>query len=184
MDVIKPITGTVTGAVRGAWGAARHPIATGSYALGLTRGIARAVVGALQDTAGPTHASSVVPTPEQPTTAEAPAEAPPDLDEVADVESSWRPDPGAATEPKAASRQSAHGGPVAPVEAEELDEPDIDADVITPAGTTGVAPGENPDTGTTDLQQPGTEPLMDPSTTKAVRSEAETLRKAAEQDKG
>lgn len=88
------------------------------------------------------------------------------------------------TEPHAASRQGAHGGP----DPEEQlanwgDELTDDVEVQTPVGTTGAGEGYNPDTNESDLQQPGTEPLMDPSTTKSVKSEAETLRKAADQDK-
>jgi hypothetical protein len=60
---------------------------------------------------------------------------------------------------------------------------DEDVEVTTPVGTTGAGPGYNPDTNETDLQQPGTEPLMDPSLTKSIKSEAETLQKAAEPDK-
>ncbi|UMG94350.1 hypothetical protein [Nocardioides sp. TF02-7] len=52
--------------------------------------------------------------------------------------------------------------------------------MTTPAGTTGAGFGSNPHTGRTDLEQPGTEPLMDPSLTKAVKSESDTLRKAAQ----
>jgi hypothetical protein len=63
--------------------------------------------------------------------------------------------------------------------ADRLSAPD---EVETPVGTTGAGEGYNPDTGETDLQQPGTEPLMDPSTTKAVASESETLRRAADRD--
>ena len=44
--------------------------------------------------------------------------------------------------------------------------------------------GINPDTTETDLHQPGTEPLMDPATVKAVASESEMLRRAADTDKG
>jgi hypothetical protein len=58
------------------------------------------------------------------------------------------------------------------------------ADVTTPVGTTGAGPAYNPDTTESDLQQPGTESLMDPATTKAVASEAATLRRAADVDKG
>jgi len=57
-----------------------------------------------------------------------------------------------------------------------------DVDVETPVGTTGADVGHNPDTAEADLQQPGTEPLLDPSTSKAIRSESETMRKAAERD--
>ena len=61
---------------------------------------------------------------------------------------------------------------------------DEDVEVTTPVGTTGAGPGFNPDTTETDLQQPGTEPLMDPSTTKRIKRESETLRKAADPHKG
>ncbi len=57
-------------------------------------------------------------------------------------------------------------------------------DVTTPVGTTGAGAAYNPDTTETDLQQPGTEPLMDPATTKTIASEAETLGRAADVDKG
>ena len=56
--------------------------------------------------------------------------------------------------------------------------------VTTMVGTTGAGAAYNPDTAETDLQQPGTEPLMDPSTTKAVASESEILRRAVDPDKG
>jgi peroxiredoxin Q/BCP len=59
-----------------------------------------------------------------------------------------------------------------------------DSEVTTPVGTTGADVATNPDTTETDLQQPGTEPLMDPGTVKAVASEAETLQKGADPDKG
>ncbi len=58
------------------------------------------------------------------------------------------------------------------------------ADVTTPAGTTAADVGTNPDTTDTGLEQPGTEPLVDPATVKAVASEAETLQKGADPDKG
>jgi hypothetical protein len=51
----------------------------------------------------------------------------------------------------------------------------------TPVGTTAAGESALPNT---DLQQPGTEPLMDPSTVKAVKSEAETMQRAADPDKG
>jgi hypothetical protein len=58
--------------------------------------------------------------------------------------------------------------------------PDDDVEVITPVGTTGAGPAVNPDTTESDLQQPGTEPLMDPSTTKRIKHETETLRRASD----
>jgi hypothetical protein len=57
-------------------------------------------------------------------------------------------------------------------------------DVTTPVGTTGAGHATNPDTTDTDLQQPGTEPLMDPATTKAVASEQAMMSRAADTDKG
>ena len=44
--------------------------------------------------------------------------------------------------------------------------------------------GINPDTTETDLHQPGTEPLMDPATVKAVASESATLSPSGDTDKG
>lgn len=57
-------------------------------------------------------------------------------------------------------------------------------DVITPSGIPAAGVGVNPDTTETDLHQPGTEPLMDPATVKAVASEAAVLSRAADPDKG
>ena len=57
---------------------------------------------------------------------------------------------------------------------------DEDIEVITPVGTTGAGPGYNPDTTESSLQQPGTEPIMDPATTKRIKSEADTLRRASD----
>jgi hypothetical protein len=59
-----------------------------------------------------------------------------------------------------------------------------DQEVTTPVGTPGADVATNPDTSETDLQQPGTEPIVDPATTKAVASESETLQKGADPDKG
>jgi len=65
--------------------------------------------------------------------------------------------------------------------AEVLD--DSATEVTTPAGTTGADVATNPDTTDTDLQQPGTAPLMDPATTKAVASEATRGARAADPGK-
>jgi DNA-binding protein HU-beta len=59
-----------------------------------------------------------------------------------------------------------------------------DSSVETPVGTTGADPATNPDTTESDLQQPGTAPLMDPSLTNQVKSEAETAARAADVEKG
>lgn len=94
------------------------------------------------------------------------------------------------TDPQASSRDSEHGGPGDDSDIDVRDwpqdpgaEPDLDTpDVTTPAGTTGAGEGFNPDTGETDLQQPDTEPLMDPSLTKEVKSESDMMAKDAEPD--
>lgn len=54
--------------------------------------------------------------------------------------------------------------------------------VATPAGTSGAAPGNNPDTAESDLNQPGTEGILEESTAKAVASKSARMRKAAERN--
>lgn len=65
----------------------------------------------------------------------------------------------------------------ATTEAAEVEE------VITPSGIPAADAGYNPDTAESDLFQPDTEPLMDPATVKAAKSEAETMQRAADPDK-
>jgi hypothetical protein len=80
---------------------------------------------------------------------------------------------------KAPSRKAAVMAPalgLTEAEAEDL--------LRTPSGIPAAGDGINPDTTETDLHQPGTEPLMDPATVKAVASESEVLRRAADTDKG
>jgi hypothetical protein len=54
--------------------------------------------------------------------------------------------------------------------------------VTTPVRTQGAAPGNNPDTAEADLNQPGTEEILEASTAKAIASETAALRKAAERN--
>lgn len=191
--------------------AVRHPIASAAYAAGVVRGIAgvgaRVVTGhhdhtepTSRPTSGPTsrptsrnapHAAEPAqPTPKPTAPPTAQPTAPPTATEPDDVPA---PEPtplheSFATEPTATSRDSAHGrsGADADIDAwaEEAADFDDDVDIETPVGTTGAGVGSNPDTAEADLQQPGTEPLIDPGTAKAIRSEAETLQKAADPDKG
>ena len=87
---------------------------------------------------------------------------------------------------KAPSKQAAVLAPalgLSEAEVEELDVASTD-DITTPSGIPAAGEGFNPDTTDTDLHQPGTEPLMDPSTVKAVASESAMLRRAADTDKG
>ena len=55
-------------------------------------------------------------------------------------------------------------------------------DVTTPEGTPGAVRGSNPDTAERDLNQPGTEGIVEESTAHEVASESDMLRKAAEQN--
>jgi hypothetical protein len=87
---------------------------------------------------------------------------------------------------KAPSKQAAVLAPalgLSEAEVEQLDPASTD-DITTPSGIPAAGEGFNPDTTETDLHQPGTEPLMDPATVKAVASESATLRRAADTDKG
>jgi DNA-binding protein HU-beta len=56
--------------------------------------------------------------------------------------------------------------------------------VETPVGTTGAAPARNPDTAESDLQQPGTEEIVERGTAKKIAKEAERGRRAAEGNAG
>jgi hypothetical protein len=87
-----------------------------------------------------------------------------------------------ATEPKAVSRQSEHGRSASDAEIDAwIDEAMArDVDLQTPGSAAG-AFGDDPDAAA-DRLQPGSEPLLDAGTAKAIRSEAAMLRKAAERD--
>ena len=93
---------------------------------------------------------------------------------------------GRAGEPRGASRDEEHGE--AALQRAEVDEiaeetaealPDGDVDVTTPVGTTGAGVGFNPDTAEADLQQPQTQPILDPALTKTVKSTQRTGKKAS-----
>ena len=88
---------------------------------------------------------------------------------------------------RAPSKQAAVLAPalgLSEAEVEAQIEAGLDDDLTTPSGILAAGPGVNPDTTETDLHQPGTEPLMDPATVKAVASESEVLRRGADTDKG
>ena len=86
---------------------------------------------------------------------------------------------------KASSKQAAVLAPALGLsEAEVEAELGLDDSPTTPSGIPAAGRGVNPDTTETDLHQPGTEPLMDPATVKAVASESEVLRRGADTDKG
>jgi hypothetical protein len=98
---------------------------------------------------------------------------------------------GFATEPKGASRDETHGdAALQRAEVEELAEEAVEAtaegsvDIETPVGTTGADVAFNPDTAEADLQQPSTEPLLDPSLTKEVIADTQIGAGGADVRKG
>jgi hypothetical protein len=189
--------------------AVRHPVSSVAYAAGVARGLAGVVLHGVRvtdhdvETGAPSvpsqrdHASAPDTTssrtatagPPEPQRVMKPVPEPGDLPEPIVIEPrDEEPGEAFATEPKAVSRESAHGGSDfadADVDAWEDEARDgldhgEDVDIETPVGTTGADVGHNPDTAEADLQQPGTPGLLDPSVAKAVRSESEMLQKAAE----
>jgi hypothetical protein len=108
---------------------------------------------------------------------------PEDLPEPIVIEADDTPGEAFHTEPKAANRASAHGGP--PGDHEEIEGyveeiPTDDVDIETPVATTGADVAYNPDTAEADLQQPGTPEVLDPGVVSQIESESEILRKAAD----
>ncbi|NYE37606.1 hypothetical protein F4692_002739 [Nocardioides cavernae] len=141
-------------------------------------------------------------TPAAPETAEAPPvqvpEAPATQTPVAEDRTAEAPARKAAAEQAAAKKAPAKKAPVKKAPARKvpsrqaavvapalgLTESEAEDILRTPSGIPAAGDGINPDTTEVDLHQPGTEPLMDPATTKAVASEFEVLRRAADPDKG
>jgi hypothetical protein len=143
------------------------------------RTTARVVGWAVERVGGPTREqppaqwasqapSSVVPQPAPAPAAPAPTTKP-----------AAKKAPARKTARKAPSKKAAVMAP-----ALGLTEAEAEDVLRTPSGIPAAGDGTNPDTTETDLHQPGTEPLMDPATTKAVASESDMLRRAAETDKG
>jgi hypothetical protein len=178
-----------------ALGTLKHPLGTTQKVVGQAVGVARDTAGTVAHRvtglvpgrksrpAGPTTTSEPVPAPEtrkvhgDPMAPKAPARKKP---------AAKKPAKAAAKKPtkKTAAPSAASAPPKkAPPSAAEVAAGE-DSEVTTPVGTTGADVATNPDTTESDLQQPGTEPLMDPGTVKAVASEAETLQKGADTDKG
>jgi hypothetical protein len=189
----RKILGLAGSVASGAASAARHPVATAGFVVGLTKGATTAAVEAVR------RGREGMPVPQQRSASEpgsgdaaaAPVgertrfgglnteAAPPRMPGGGGVQVEHQPEP--------ESRDVAHGD--VPASAREVDSWAEEAaaseiDVETPVGTTGADVGFNPDTAEADLQQPDTEPLLDPATAKAIRSEAETLQKGADPEKG
>ena len=180
--------------------ALRHPVSSAAYTAGMARGLVGAVLHSAAATADDTEAGrTTVPAqraatpepaagPREPQRVMKAVPRPEDLEEPIVIEAGdEEPGESFATEPKAVSRESAHGGgPATDAEIDAwIDEAMArgeGADVETAVGTTGAGSGHNQDTGDAGLQQPLTQPLLDPSVAKAIRSESETLRKASDPD--
>jgi hypothetical protein len=208
MGPVKLIERATSSAAR----AVRHPVSSVAYAAGVARGLAGAVLhgvtatGHDPDAGAPSvpaqrdratapdvpaadTATAGPPEPPEPQRVMKPVPEPGDLPEPIVIEPRDE-EAGEAftTEPKAVSRESAHGGSDladADVDAWEDEARDgldhgTDVDIETPVGTTGADVGHNPDTAEADLQQPDTPELLDPSVARAVRSESEILQRAAE----
>ena len=171
--------------------AVRHPVSSVAYAAGLARGLAGAVLHGVTVTgrdaeagapsvpaqrdlaAAPGATASEAATtagPPEPQRVMKPVPEPGDLPEPIVIEpSDEEPGESFATEPKAVSRESAHGG---------SDLRDADVDAWEDEAREGL--DDDPDSAEAYLQEPEPPELLDPSVAKAVRAESEILRKAAE----
>lgn len=169
MSTVGTITKLATEVVGKAAHAAIHPRQTVSAVTGHARDLAATVTGGGQKTSTDAEA----------TTAAAPTEAPPYESPQRNVEPAEPVQPAesvepSTTEPKAASRAAAHQGRGSEPSDDWHDEIEDGPDV-----------GINPATGLPNtLHGDNAEPGLDPSVAKAVRSEAETLSRAADPEKG
>jgi len=84
-----------------------------------------------------------------------------------------------STAKKAPAKKAAKRTPRRTAEQVASDQGD---DVMTPVGTPAADRGSNPDTTDHDLNQPGTEPIVEKSTANQVASRSDQLRKAAERN--
>ncbi len=160
MTAISTLTRLATDVVGHAVHTVRHPIASAGQAAGHVTGTVRSVAGLVVGGDG---------RPDDPVAAEAmdskeakeAQEA--DPPEPAPPRSPGRPHPQVATEPKASTRSSEHGGPGTERYddwREELDDLEVVRD--------------------SDLRQPDTAEGIDPSLTKEIKSEAEMMSKASD----
>lgn len=187
------------GAVSTAVSVARHPIGSAALAAGLVKGTAEAGLDLVRSTvtgssphAAPTGTETAA-APETPETPTAAARSEPevhdrdlpgpdvvaaevrtadDLPEAIVIEAEPAAEAGEAfhTEPKAASRASAHGG--------------LAGDREEAAGYVEEIPQQaGDDIPVWTSETPTDEPVLDSAVAKAVRSEAEVLQKAADQHK-
>jgi hypothetical protein len=163
---IRKVTGVMTHPARtaGAVAGATLGVSVGAATAGM-RATARAVGWALE--------RAGVPAPEP-----APAPWPRERDGEPDPEAETIPVAKAPVKKAPVKKAAARKAPVKKAAARKA--PSKKAAVIAPALGLPEAVVEHE----TDLDQPRTEPLMDPATAKAVASESEVMRRAADPDKG
>lgn len=201
MSITKTIGTLAHGAVSTAVSAARLPLSTASMAAGLVKGTAESGLGLVRDVVG--AGASAVPTQRQDSqqreetsragaastevTQDGPAEPQvvpkpvPDFDDLPEpivIQGEGEPGEAFHTEPKAASRDSEHGGPAGDREEVEGYVEEIPED-LAPTTT------EESPVWTSESSDPvlSEEAGLDDPIAKAVLSEAEILRKAAETHK-
>lgn len=132
----------------------------------------------------PTPAGEVPATPERAPGEEAPATEVPARSAAVKTAAAKKAPAKKVPSKKAAARKAPSKKAAVVAPALGLSEAEAEDVLLTPSGIPAAGDGVNPDTTETDLHQPGTEPLMDPATTKAVASESDVLRRAADPDKG
>ncbi|MDZ5619548.1 hypothetical protein SFC88_01845 [Nocardioides sp. HM23] len=166
MSTVGTITKLATEVVGKAAHAVTHPRQTVTTVTGHARDLAATVTGGDQKTSTTTGTTETAPEDaplyESPQRNVEPAEPVPPAESV---------EP-STTEPKAASREAAHHGRGADPTDDWHDEIEDPSDV-----------GINPATGLPNTGQSDDEPLIDPSVAKSVRSESETMSRAADPDK-
>ncbi|PWN03396.1 hypothetical protein DJ010_09860 [Nocardioides silvaticus] len=183
MSAVGTLTKLATDVVGKATHAVFHPRQTVSAVTGHARGLASSVTGGQTEQAEerakepPAPVTRTKAKPKTGSTRSSTADgpevvpAPPRNTEPAEPAEPARSVDPSTTEPKAASRQSAHQGRGADPTDHWEDELDDGEDI-------------NPATGQPHNAPDADEPLLDPGVAKSVRAESETLSKAADPDKG
>lgn len=169
MSTVGTITRLATGVVGKAAHAVIHPRQTVTAVTVHARDLAATVTGGDQRTTSTTDVDAEAARPPKTTFYESPHR---NVEPAEPVQPAESVEP-STTEPKAASRESAHHGRGSDPTDDWHDELDDDPDV-----------GINPATGLPNSDQVGDdEPLLDSSMAKAVRSESETMSRAADPGK-
>lgn len=164
---------------RAATGAAhtlRHPISSAAYAAGIVRGLASAGIRAASGHAvdGPDHRTAPSVAPTTPRSVPAQRVAPAVEQDAVPIPEPTPLDEAFTTEPKAVSRSSEHG---------RASDAEIDAwiDQAMEGLESGLEKGVVSPVADLPLPDDG-EPLLDPGAAKAIRSESEIMRRAAQRD--